>query len=312
MLKKGCTLKEIADLIGKDKSVISREINRNKDLRSGEYRHDLAQKKYIGRLVGKPKAILFTPEVVDYVNEYLEEDYSPEQIVGIARKDGKACVSHERIYQHVWKDKKQGGNLYLHLRTQGKRYRDRGSSKDRRGIITGRVDIAKRPPEVEDRDRLGDLEIDTIIGRNHQGAIITINDRASGMLKMIKVKSREADLVARKTIKALKEWKPILKTITADNGKEFAFHQRIKDQLQIDFYFATPYHSWERGSNENLNGLIRQYIPKKTDFNLISHQYVKYVENKINNRPRKRFGFNTPIFQFNQLIKSQEKVAFVA
>jgi IS30 family transposase len=312
MLKKGCTLKEIADLIGKDKSVISREINRNKDLRSGEYRHDLAQKKYIGRLVGKPKAILLTTEVMDYVKEYLKEDYSPEQIVGMAKKDGKACVSHERIYQHVWKDKKQGGNLYLHLRTQGKRYRDRGSSKDRRGIITGRVDIAKRPPEVEDRDRLGDLEIDTIIGRNHQGAIITINDRASGMLKMIKVKSREADLVARKTIKALKEWKPILKTITADNGKEFAFHQRIKDQLQIDFYFATPYHSWERGSNENLNGLIRQYIPKKTDFNLISHQYVKYVENKINNRPRKRFGFNTPIFQFNQLIKSQEKVAFVA
>jgi IS30 family transposase len=312
MLKKGCTLKEIADLIGKDKSVISREINRNKDLRSGEYRHDLAQKKYIGRLVGKPKAILLTTEVMDYVKEYLKEDYSPEQIVGMAKKDGKACVSHERIYQHVWKDKKQGGDLYLHLRTQGKRYRDRGSSKDRRGIITGRVDISKRPPEVEQRDRLGDLEIDTIIGRNHQGAIITINDRASGMLKMIKVKSREADLVARKTIKALKEWKPILKTITADNGKEFAFHQKIKDQLQIDFYFATPYHSWERGSNENLNGLIRQYIPKKTDFNLISHQYVKYVENKINNRPRKRFGFNTPIFQFNQLIKSQEKVAFVA
>jgi transposase, IS30 family len=312
MLKKGYTQQAIALMIEKDKSIVSREIRRNMDLRSGEYRYVLAQKKYTQRMVNKPKAVLFTHEVEDYVKGNLEKDYSPEQIVGTAKKNGIVCVSHERIYQYIWKDKKQGGGLYLHLRTEGKRYQKRGNGKERRGSITGRVDISERPPAVDKRDRLGDLEIDTIIGKNHQGAIITINDRATGLLKMIKVKTRKADLVAKKTIKALKKWKPILKTMTSDNGKEFALHQKIKEKLEIDFYFAKPYHSWERGSNENLNGLIRQYIPKKTDFNLISHQYVKYIEEKLNNRPRKRFGFNTPLYQFNQLIKSQEKVAFVA
>ena len=198
--------KEISETIGKDKSVISRELSRNSDKRSGKYNYDLAQRKYERRLTEKPKHLHFTDEVKGYVDKYLGEKYSPEQIVGTAKKECKSCVSHERIYQYIWKDKKQGGDLHKHLRTNGKRYRKRGNKKDRRGQISNRVDISQRPEEVEDRKRIGDLEIDTIIGKDHKGAIVTINDRASGMVKMVKVESKDADLVAEKTIETLAAW----------------------------------------------------------------------------------------------------------
>jgi IS30 family transposase len=289
MRSQGYKQKDIARTIGKDKSVVSREISRNCNKLLGYYNYHTAQGKYEKRMKKKPKRRVFTEAVREYVNTMLKEKYSPEQIVGVARKEGKKCVSHERIYQHIWKDKKQGGGLYLQLRTEGKRYRKRGSKNNRRGMIRGRVDISQRPPEVENRNRIGDLEIDTIIGKNQQGAIVTINDRASGMVKMLKVKNKNATIVAKQTICALQAWKPYLKTITSDNGTEFAGHQNISQQLGVDFYFAKPYHSWERGSNENINGLIRQYIPKKTDFSTLSDEYVKWVEIQLNNRPRKRF-----------------------
>lgn len=305
----GKSQKAIAQMIGKDKSVISRELKRNCDKRSGKYKSDLAQHKYVTRQLNKKRKVIFTPAIKDYVEKKLAEKYSPEQIVGIAKKEGVACVSHEIVYQHIWEDKRTNGTLHQHLRTAGKRYRKRGNKKDRRGCIVGRVDISERPKIIEERTRAGDFEIDTIIGKNHQGVIVTINDRVSGLLRMKKVEAKEAPLVAQAAIEKLKEWKGIIQTITADNGKEFADHQTISKALDIDFYFARPYHSWERGSNENLNGLIRQYIPKKTDFNLITDEYVQYVENELNNRPRKRFDYETPNTIFDKLILNQ-KVAF--
>ena len=236
----------------------------------------------------------------------MEKKLSPEQIIGRAKKEGKACVSHERIYQYVWLDKKNGGSLYLHLRTQGKKYRKRGNSKDKRGKITGRIDISQRPGIVEKRERFGDFEIDTIIGQNHKGAIVTINDRATGLLKMRKLESKNAEFLAEQTIEVLKPYQYFLHTITSDNGKEFAAHQKISEALNCDFYFAKPYHSWQRGSNENLNGLIRQYIPKKTNFENLTDEYIQWVEDQLNHRPRKRFGFLNPIEIFNQ------KVAFMS
>jgi transposase, IS30 family len=261
MKQKGYSQKEIAEVIGKHKSVVCRELQRNCDKRSGEYRYDLAQKKCAERHKSKPKKRCFTQPIKTYVIEKLAKKYSPEQIVGQARKDGVACVSHERIYQHIWEDKRKKGKLHENLRTGGKRYRKRGSGKDKRGIIRDRVGIAQRPSVVELRERIGDLEIDTIIGQNHQGAILTINDRASGMLKMKKLNGKDAKELAHATVDILQDWQPFLHTITADNGKEFADHKSISEALGIDFFFARPYHSWERGSNENLNGLIRQYIP---------------------------------------------------
>ena len=186
-----------------------------------------------------------------------------------------------------------------------KRYRDRSLMRDKRGQIVGRVDISERPVVVDERKRFGDLEVDTIVGKDRKGAILTINDRATGVLKMKKLNGKNASELAEACISALSHWVPNLMTITADNGKEFADHQTIAKKLNIDFYFAKPYHSWERGSNENLNGLIRQYIPKKTDFSTITEEYVQFVEDQLNNRPRKRFNFETPNYMLNQ------KVAFV-
>jgi len=152
--------------------------------------------------------------------------------------------------------------LYLRLRTAGKRYRKRGIKKDSRGIIPDRKSIEDRPKVVALKERFGDLEIDTIIGKNHKGAIVTINDRATGVLKMKRIASKESELVKQATIELLQDCKPFINTITSDNGKEFAQHQEISLALKIDFYFANPYSPWERGANENINGLIRQYIPK--------------------------------------------------
>lgn len=310
MLKSKYRQKQIAEAIDKDKSVVSREIARNCDKRNGNYDADLAERKYEKRRDSKPKKVYFTAEIQEMVEDKLAKKYSPEQIVGVAKKQGVAWVSHERIYQHIWKDKRKKGNLYDHLRTKGKRYRKRGAAKDSRGIIPDRVDISQRPKVVDDRERAGDLEIDTIIGKNHQGAILTVNDRASGLLKMKKLEGKSAQQLAMATIELLEDMKPFLNTITADNGREFAAHQSISKALEIDFYFARPYHSWERGANENLNGLIRQYIPKQTDFSTITDEYIKFVENELNNRPRKRHDFQTPNQIFNQLTNHQE-VAFV-
>lgn len=302
MLRNRYKQKDIAIAIGRDQSVVSKEINRNKDERSGEYRHDLAQRKYEKRQKEKPKKIYFTAKVRENVEALLKEDYSPEQIVGTLKKQGKETVSVERIYQHIWADKKRKGTLYLHLRNRGRRYRKRGNLKDNRGIIKNRIGIEKRPEIVETRSRFGDLEVDLIIGKNHLGAILTINDRASGMLKMRNIKSKEADIVAAAIIEELQEWYPFIKTITADNGKEFAYHEFVAEELNIDFYFARPYHSWERGSNENLNGLIRQYFKKSSDFSTITIDEIKKVERKLNSRPRKRFQYENPIFVMNKLL----------
>ena len=240
----------------------------------------------------------------------LKEDYSPEQIAGYCKKENIECVSHERIYQHIWANKKDGGNLHEHLRRQGRKYRKRGNKKDTRGIIKDRVDIDERPEIVEKKERFGDFEIDTIIGKNHKGAIVTINDRASGYLWMQKVSKRTAEAVYEATVSLLSKIKKFIKTITGDNGKEFAFHKRIAKKLDVNFYFAKPYHSWERGANENLNGLVRQYIPKKTDFSTVTDDFIIRIQKKINSRPRKRFNYENPIFVKNELL-TKEKVALV-
>ncbi len=242
---------------------------------------------------------------------YLEQDYSPEQIVGYANRLGKPCVSVEWIYQFVWKDKKNGGLLYKHLRTKGKKYKNRSNLNNTRGQIVGRIDITQRPNIVEKKERFGDLEIDLVIGANHKGALLTINDRATGMLKMKYIESKESKVVEQNAIELLEEWTPFIHTITSDNGKEFANHKEIAKELNIDFFFAKPYHSWQRGANENLNGLVRQYFPKKTNFDLIQENQVKKVEKILNNRPRKRYNYLTPNEVFVNAINNNGVVAFM-
>jgi len=317
MLKQGYKQIEIAVAIGKDKTVVRKEIKRNSDKRNGVYKHELAQKKYAKRQKEKAKRQKekakqkrFTKNIQQAIELLLRDDYSPEQVVGYLEKQDEKTVSIERIYQHIWQDKKNHGDLHTHLRRQGRRYRKRGASKDSRGVIRNRVSIDERPAIVEKRARFGDIEVDLIIGKNHNQAILTINDRASGMLKMKKIPSKQASVVTEAITTLLEDWKPYLHTITADNGKEFAGHQEVAESLSIDYFFAHPYHSWERGSNENLNGLIRQYFTKGSDFTNITEQRVKEVETKLNNRPRKRYKYQNPIFVMEQLLFNQ-KVAFV-
>ena len=305
LLEKNYTKPQIASCIGKDKSVVYREIKRNCDGRSGNYQSDLAQRKYAKRMKEKPKKIIFTDEIRQIINHYLKEDFSPEQIVGYCKKEQIDCISIESIYGYIWEDKKKKGKLYKHLRTQGKRYRKRGKTNDNRGILTDRNPIENRPEIVELKQRFGDFEVDTIIGKNHKGAIVTANDRFTGLFKIKKVASKDSKLVKEAIVEILAEFKPILHTITSDNGKEFALHKEISQELEIDFFFANPYSPWERGANENINGLLRQYIPKSSSFEDLNDEKLYEIQEKINNRPRKRFNFESPNFMFNQ------KVAFV-
>jgi IS30 family transposase len=310
MLEQNISQTEIAKVIGKDKSVISRELKRNSDFRSGKYNYDLAHRKYTIRMKEKPKKISFTKEIQQDITSRLEKYFSPEQIVGRSIIDGYKMVSHERIYQFIWKDKKNGGGWYKYLRRIGRRYRKRGNAKDNRGIIKNRVDIDQRPEIVNQKNRFGDFEIDTIIGKDHKGAILTMNERTSSLSLLKKLSGKNAIELAESAIELLYNWKPLIHTITADNGKEFAEHQKISKQLGIDFYFAKPYHSWERGANENMNGLIRQFFPKKTSFENIKHADIQIVQDILNNRPRKKLNFLTPN-EYISIILSNQKVALV-
>ena len=298
----------IADTIGVHKSSISREIKRNSDMRNGAYKAELAHSKAQKRHVEKSKSIRLTDAVIEHIRTKLSLDYSPEQIVGDAKKNQINCVSTETIYTHIWNDKHEKGKLYLHLRTRGKKYQKRGNSKARRGSIVNRIGIEHRPAIVDLKLRLGDIEMDLIVGQAHKGVLLTINDRVTGMLKMAKLDNKEASTITQKAIELLADWKPFLNTITTDNGKEFAYHEQIAESLNIDYFFARPYHSWERGANENLNGLVRQYFPKKYNFDSITDQDVIDVVNKLNNRPRKRFEFNSPNEIFSQWIQNTKLV----
>lgn len=304
LLKANTAQKEIALLLGVSESTVCRERKRNSDRRNGSYRAALAQRKSEERQQKKERPLRFTKEAQAFVEKHLKMNLSPEQIVGAAGKENIPMVSHERIYQHVWLDKKRNGKLHEHLRNQGRRYRHRGAKKDQRWRIRGQVSIAERPSVVDRRERFGDLEIDTVIGKNHKGALLTINDRKTGLAIIRKLESRNALELANATIEALTPYRGMLHTITSDNGKEFAHHQLIAKALNVDFYFARPYHSWERGANENLNRLIRQYFPKKSDLESITNQDVERVQNTLNTRPRKRLEFETPLTIFGrELIK---------
>ena len=250
MTQKSYQQKEIAEIIGVSKSTISRELKRNCDKRSGEYVMDLAQRKADERKKHKRHKQTFTLKMQKRVIKLLKRGFSPEQISGRCRLLGEEMVSHETIYQWIWKNKRTSGQLHKLLRRQGRKYAKRGSKNAGRGFIPNRVDIDQRPTAVELKERFGDLEIDTIIGKNHKGAILTINDRATSRVWIRKLSGKEATPLAKKTAYALRKVKHLIHTITADNGKEFAKHEEIARKLELNFYFCKPYHSWQRGANE--------------------------------------------------------------
>lgn len=312
MKKKGVTNKLIAQFIGVHPSTISRELKRNRDLRSNEYITELAQRKADKRKSTKPHYKVLTVEMMSDITERIRQyRWQPEQISNRIRKQGLAMVSTTTIYRYIHQDRKNGGDLYRYLRRR-KRYRKlTGQYQDKRGQIKNRVDISSRPEIVDRKERFGDWEIDTMIGANHKGALLTINERVSGVVLIRKLNGRNAEDLTKKCIEALMPFKGLIHTITGDNGKEFAMHEKIAEALNIKFYFARPYHSWERGANENLNGLIRQFFPKGVDLRNITDQQVSYAEWLLNLRPRKRHNWMTPLEILNKLFFNS-KIAFAA
>ena len=278
----------IARALNRSPSTILREIRRNKSLRG--YQVNNAHKKACARRSNNALSII--ANVWDWVTDKLKENWSPQQIAGV-----HGGLSHMSIYRYIWTNKRKGGRLWQCLRRKAKPYRQRLTAETR-GRINDRVSIHERPSIVDARTRIGDWEADTIIGQHHKQAIVTLVERKTGLLKMKRVDNKTAQQVSEAMIELLKPVRLQVKTITSDNGKEFAQHKKVKQKLFSSFFFADAYASWQRGTNENTNGLIREYLPKGCDFRQVSDDEMQDIENKLNNRPRKRLGFKTPMQAF--------------
>jgi IS30 family transposase len=296
MKRIGICPSKIAEEVGVHRATIGRELKRNEGERG--YRPKQAHEKAMQRRAkGKPR---IGAESWAVVEEKLRQDWSPEQVSGWLDKRHGTKISHEWIYQHILADQRAGGTLHTHLRCQKKR-RKRYGKRDYRGKLPNRVSIEERPAIVEQRERLGDWEADTLIGKGHHGALVSLVERKSRFTLLRPVDQRLAHLVSQAMITLLTPWADKVHTITGDNGKEFADHVQIAKALQAAFFFAHPYSAWERGTNENTNGLVRQYFPKSTDFSDITFEESFTVADKLNHRPRKCLDFLTPFEVFYQL-----------
>lgn len=292
----GFTQEKIAIELKVNKSTICRELKRNSSKVYKRYSAKKADKVSTDRrmFASRKSNNKMTKNMVSHIVKYIEDDFSPEQVSAILKiRDGLA-ISHVRIYQYIREDKLNGGDLHTHLRFYhtGKRRAQYGTKN--KGRIKDRVSISQRPVIVEEKSRLGDFEIDTIIGTNRKGAITTAVERVS-LLSVISIPTtKKADEVETQITKILSPFKDKIHTITSDNGLEFSNHKNISKTLNCEYYFCHPYSSWERGLNEYTNGLIRQYIPKGTSFENITPEYIKMIEDKLNNRPRKSLNWRTP------------------
>ncbi len=294
LLREGFSKRYIAWRLNRSPSTISREIARNR-ARNGyfaKHAHKLAQRRHCPN----PKRIPYDTWV--QVIAYLDLQWSPEQIAS------HVSVSLHSIYRFIQQDKSRDGLLFRNLRFRNQRKRKYGSIETR-GQLANRKSIHDRPAEIEQRSRFGDLEIDTIVGKNHQQSLVSIVDRKTGYLWLKKCSTRKAEEVCQATIRLLKPIKAHLNTITADNGKEFSLHEYAAQELDVDWYFADPYSAWQRGTNENTNGLIRQYIRKGSDLNDYTDAYIAEITQRLNHRPRKRLGFKSP----SQVLWQQHGVA---
>lgn len=305
---------QIAKEIGVHKSTISRELRNNLTfvrtaLGSWQYKPDHAQAAAENKHKVKPKRVKLTEDVKQFIRDKVNDDWSPEQISGHGKRHGLFSISHEAIYQFILQDKKTGGQLYKHLRHQHKKYRKRYGSPKRPDFIKNRRFIDDRPAIVDEKARLGDWEIDTIIGKEQKGAIVTLVERVSRKTLIGFAGTKHASFVTEQTVRLLSAVKKNVFTITADNGGEFAFHEQIAEALDAKVYFAHPYHSWERGLNENTNGLIRQYLPKGSDFTKVTEAQIMQIQDRLNNRPRKCLGYATPNEIFEKLQMQENKVA---
>jgi len=301
--REGFTQEKIAAALNRSPSTISRELSRNKGQRGWRPRqaHQKAAERLSRRGTGNVRRV--SDAAWEYAKRHLEEgQWSPDQIANCLKNEGLETISHETIYQRVAEDRQAGGKLFQNLRCKKKRKKRYGSGHSTRGQIPGRVDIDKRPTVVDKRKRIGDWEGDTIIGSHKGGAVIvSMVERKSRLTILAKARNKTSAEVIESISNRMLPLMAFVLTITLDNGREFSMHETLSLLLAAKVFFAKPYHSWERGSNENTNGLVRQYFPKKTSFDRITESELMAVERKLNNRPRKCLGYKTPAEVFNKL-----------
>lgn len=290
---------QIARELGRHRSTISRELARNCSPWDGGYRPSKAQEQVNGRRSRSRRNQRFGREQWGLVESLLQRDWSPEQVAGYLAKHGELSISHETIYRHVWADRTEGGALHRHLRCTPKKRRKRYGRYDSRGRLAGKRAIGERPAAVERRQAVGHWEIDTVMGQGNDHCIVTLVERATGYLLIGKLRSRNAGELTRRTIALIRRSPRKFETITSDNGTEFHSYEKIERATGVSFYFATPHHAWERGTNENTNGLVRQYLPKRKSMVRVTQRDCNQIAKKLNTRPRKRYDFDTPEERFH-------------
>lgn len=294
--KQEFSIPEIADHLGRDRTSIWREVRRN-SCNDGAYRPSKAITRTATRRSVSRRNQQFSPSDWVLIEGYIKRQWSPEQISGRLKLDGVLEISHETIYRHIWRDKAEGGQLYIHLRHGLKRRRKRYGSNDSRGRMAGKRCISERPECIEKREIHGHWEIDTVMGKGSLDCIVTLVERATGITRIGKLSDRTTASLNQRTCYLISKDPDSFETITADNGTEFHQFSKIEEKTGVVFYFARPYHSWERGTNENTNGLIRQYLPKGTSMADLTQRECTLIESILNDRPRKRYGFKTPMEQ---------------
>ena len=289
----GFSCREIAEALDRAPSTVSREVRRNAHVTDGRYRAFIAISKAGARRWRSRRGSRFASKEWKIVERLLRQDFSPEQISGILQREGRLSISHETIYRHVWRDRSNGGTLHRHLRGASKKRRKRYRAKDSRGRLAGKRAIDERPQSAETRSRTGHWEIDTVMGSG-RGCILTAVDRKTGYVIIGALCDRTIAATNARLLRLMKKYPRRFKTITADNGCEFHGYKDIERATSVTFYFSAPYHSWERGTNENTNGLIRQYLPKGISMDGLSQAQCNAIARKLNHRPRKRHGYRTP------------------
>ena len=293
--KQGYQQAAIARVLGRHRSTISREVRRNSKDRGGRvYRPDLADDCARWRRGRSRRNRRFEAEDWALVLIGLKQQWSPEQISGWLRRKGRLSISHETIYRYIWQDRRRGGELYRHLRGSPKQRRKRYGRYDSRGRLAGKRLISERPAAAQNRSQVGHLEGDTVIGSSDKHCVLTLVDRKSGYVMIGKLEARTVEATNRRAVGLIRAAPRPTHTVTTDNGTEFHGYKTIEAATGSRFYFATPYHSWERGTSENTNGLIRQYLPKRKSMALINQRHCNRIALRLNNRPRKRLGFLTP------------------
>jgi len=285
---------QIARALGRHRSTVWREVRRNAHPTDGYYKVEKAIQRASGRRRRSRSHPHFSPQQLSQVWQLIRCKLSPEQASAHLGGMGQLRISHETIYRHIWRDKHRGGGLHRHLRCAIKRRRKRYRSYDSRGRLAGKRMIHERPASVEARRELGHWEIDTVLGKGSRHCIVTIVERKSGYTLIGKLASRTKEQTTARTIELIRKHRLHFKTITADNGTEFHGYADIEAATDVLFYFANPHHSWERGTNENTNGLIRQYLPKRTSMAKVTQADCDAIAAKLNSRPRKRLGYKTP------------------